>query len=136
MKFYTDPTYFFELWCHEMQKDTEMQKKELKKRKKGVILLLRVIKLLTHFDKLKTSKNSFNFAVRICWKYGMMYVILGKRLSGQHINIIRFSRKKLIIFVQFGTVVDCGWDIFKLEDPGDNNRTELKRHIWRINDLS
>ena len=36
MKFYTDPTYFFELWCHEMQKDTEMQKKELKKRKKGV----------------------------------------------------------------------------------------------------
>ena len=33
MKFYTDPTYFFELWCQEMQKDTEMQKKELKKRK-------------------------------------------------------------------------------------------------------
>lgn len=35
MKFYTDPTYFFELWCHEMQKDTELQKKELKQRRKN-----------------------------------------------------------------------------------------------------
>lgn len=37
MKFYTDPTYFFELWCSEMQKDTEMQKKELKKKRNKVV---------------------------------------------------------------------------------------------------
>ena len=37
MKFYTDPTYFFELWCHEMQKDTEMQKKELKQRRRNKV---------------------------------------------------------------------------------------------------
>ncbi len=44
MKFYTDPTYFFELWCQEMQKDTEMQKKELKKRKKGVSLVIQFLR--------------------------------------------------------------------------------------------
>ncbi|KAK2154668.1 hypothetical protein LSH36_261g03049 [Paralvinella palmiformis] len=32
-KFYTDPTYFFELWCREMQNNTELTKKELHKRK-------------------------------------------------------------------------------------------------------
>ena len=28
LKFYTDPTYFFELWCKEMQKETEKKKKK------------------------------------------------------------------------------------------------------------
>lgn len=27
LKFYTDPTYFFELWCEEMKKETEKKKK-------------------------------------------------------------------------------------------------------------
>jgi len=27
LKFYTDPTYFFELWCEEMRKETEKKKK-------------------------------------------------------------------------------------------------------------
>ena len=34
LKFYTDPTYFFELWCEEMRKETE------KKKKKRVSVLL------------------------------------------------------------------------------------------------
>ncbi|XP_013410911.1 wiskott-Aldrich syndrome protein family member 2 isoform X2 [Lingula anatina] len=35
MKFYTDPSYFFELWLQEMQKDTEQKKEEyIRKRKK------------------------------------------------------------------------------------------------------
>ncbi len=46
LKFYTDPTYFFELWCHEMQKDTEAQKKELKKRKGKVRKLDMIDELL------------------------------------------------------------------------------------------
>ena len=28
LKFYTDPTYFFELWCEEMRKETEKKKKK------------------------------------------------------------------------------------------------------------
>ncbi|EDO33524.1 predicted protein [Nematostella vectensis] len=28
LKFYTDPTYFFELWCEEMKKETEKKKKK------------------------------------------------------------------------------------------------------------
>ncbi len=37
MKFYTDPTYFFELWCLEMKKDTEAQKKELRQKRKNKV---------------------------------------------------------------------------------------------------
>ena len=33
MKFYTDPTYFFELWANEMQKETEQQKKHYRQNK-------------------------------------------------------------------------------------------------------
>ncbi|CAH1798507.1 unnamed protein product [Owenia fusiformis] len=33
MKFYTDPKYFFQLWVSEMQKDTEHQRKEIKKKR-------------------------------------------------------------------------------------------------------
>ena len=28
LKFYTDPTYFFELWCEEMRKETEKKKRK------------------------------------------------------------------------------------------------------------
>ena len=28
LKFYTDPTYFFELWCEEMRKETDKRKKK------------------------------------------------------------------------------------------------------------
>ncbi|KAL5009935.1 hypothetical protein ScPMuIL_012240 [Solemya velum] len=34
MKFYTDPSYFFELWYAEIQKDIEERRKEVKQRKK------------------------------------------------------------------------------------------------------
>ena len=30
LKFYTDPKYFFELWCEEMRKETEYKKKKKK----------------------------------------------------------------------------------------------------------
>ena len=30
LKFYTDPSYFFELWYSEMKKDIENRKKDLK----------------------------------------------------------------------------------------------------------
>ena len=33
MKFYTDPSYFFELWFAEIKKDIDKQKKELKMKK-------------------------------------------------------------------------------------------------------
>ena len=36
MKFYTDPNYFFELWCQEIQKDTAQQKREYKNKKRKV----------------------------------------------------------------------------------------------------
>lgn len=40
MKFYTDPSYFFELWYAEIQKDIEERRKEVKQRKKRVGILL------------------------------------------------------------------------------------------------
>ena len=35
MKFYTDSTYFFELWREEMQKETENQRNQLRARAGG-----------------------------------------------------------------------------------------------------
>ena len=35
MKFYTDPSYFFELWYSEIQKDITSKKQELKKKREG-----------------------------------------------------------------------------------------------------
>lgn len=33
MKFYTDPGFFFNIWCNELIKDNETRKMEKKKRK-------------------------------------------------------------------------------------------------------
>ena len=46
MKFYTDSMYFFELWCQEMKKDTEHQKKELKRKRQRQVKLKFIIRVL------------------------------------------------------------------------------------------
>ncbi|RNA02909.1 wiskott-Aldrich syndrome family member 3-like [Brachionus plicatilis] len=35
MKFYTDPEFFFNIWCNELIKDNEVRKKEKKRRKQN-----------------------------------------------------------------------------------------------------
>lgn len=37
VKFYTDPNYFFDLWCQEMAKDTENQMKRHRQRNRKVV---------------------------------------------------------------------------------------------------
>lgn len=40
MKFYTDPEFFFNIWCNELIKDNETRKIEKKQRKKVMKYLL------------------------------------------------------------------------------------------------
>lgn len=47
LKFYTDPTYFFELWCEEMRKDLEKKKK----RRVGISAFVCCCETLTPFQQ-------------------------------------------------------------------------------------
>ena len=76
MKFYTDPTYFFELWCHEMQKDTEQQKKELKQRRKNRVTLCSMhIALSWSCRRLSRPCYVFNHQIDVVLKHVYSHMI-------------------------------------------------------------
>lgn len=50
MKFYTDPEFFFNIWCNELIKDNEARKKEKKRRKVKFILFKIFIKYFLEFN--------------------------------------------------------------------------------------
>jgi hypothetical protein len=62
MKFYTDPEFFFNIWCNELIKDNETRKIEKKQRKKVMKYLLswlikiNINKIFLYF-RLKMTNN-------------------------------------------------------------------------------
>lgn len=42
LKFYTDPDFFFNIWCNELIKDNETRKKEKKNRRVIIIKILTI----------------------------------------------------------------------------------------------
>ena len=51
MKFYTDPEFFFNIWCNELMKDNETRKIEKKRRRVRIInLFIYSVQTIEVFD--------------------------------------------------------------------------------------